>query len=83
MHHIKPIITAQNDKQRSGKGFSPSELKEAGLTKIDARKMRIPVDWRRKTSHNENVASLKSHAKKPSTKQKSGTSSSKEKKPKS
>jgi ribosomal protein L13E len=64
MHHFKPMITAQSGKRRLGKGFSPDELKEAGLTIADARKMRIPVDWKRKSSHEDNVASLKSHAEK-------------------
>ena len=32
MHHIKPMITAQSGKRRQGKGFSPNEIKEAGLT---------------------------------------------------
>ena len=38
MHHIKPIITKQNGKQRQGKGFSPDELKEAGVNKQEAQK---------------------------------------------
>jgi ribosomal protein L13E len=82
MHHVKPVVTAQGGKQRPGKGFSPDELKEAGLNKIDARKMKIPVDWRRKTSHEDNVASLKSHANKAKAKKPKAASATKEKKPK-
>lgn len=61
MHHIKPAITAQSGKERAGRGFSPDELKEAGLTNADARTLKIPVDRKRKTSHEENIEALKSH----------------------
>jgi len=61
MHHIKPIITAQSGKERQGKGFSPDEIKQAGLTATDAKKLGIPVDWKRKPSHEENIACLKAH----------------------
>jgi ribosomal protein L13E len=74
MHHVKAAITSQSGKQRPGKGFSPDELSEAGVSVMDARKMQIPVDWKRRSSHEENIASLKSHnekakaAAKPKTK---------------
>ena len=64
MHHVKAVITAQSGKQRPGKGFSPDELNEAGVSVTEARKMKIPVDWKRRSSHEENIASLKSHAEK-------------------
>lgn len=62
MHHIIPIITAQSGKEREGKGFSPDELKEAGLTAADARKLGIRIDRKRKTAHEENINTLKAHA---------------------
>jgi large subunit ribosomal protein L13e len=62
MHHIKPIITAQTGKRRLGKGFSPDEVREAGLDAGSARKLGIPIDWKRKSSHEENIESLKAHA---------------------
>ena len=65
MHHIKPLITSQRGKQKQGKGFSPNELKAAGSSKQQARQAGLPVDMRRKTSHDENVAAIKAHAKKP------------------
>jgi ribosomal protein L13E len=69
MHHIKPIITAQGGKPRQGKGFSPDELKEAGMNAGDARRLKIPVDRKRHSMHDENVATLKSHfEKKPAAK---------------
>jgi ribosomal protein L13E len=61
MHHIKPIITLGNGKQREGKGFSPDEIKEAGLNAGDARRLCLPVDRKRKTCHDENIANIKSH----------------------
>lgn len=44
---------------RRGRGFSLNELKEAGLTLHDAKMFEIPVDKRRKSSHLENVETLK------------------------
>ena len=61
MHHVKPTILKQDGKQRSGRGFSPDEIEKAGLTQTEARKMQLPVDKRRKTSHEQNVETMKSH----------------------
>ncbi len=65
MHHIKATIIKPNGKTKQSRGFSPNELKEAGLTKQDAKKIGIPLDIKRKTTHEENVATLKAH--KPKT----------------
>jgi large subunit ribosomal protein L13e len=62
MHHIKPVILKADGKKRSGKGFSPEELKKAGLNLGDARRMQIPADFRRRTVHDENVEALKAFA---------------------
>jgi ribosomal protein L13E len=62
MHHIKAIITKHGGKTKPSKGFSPSELKEAGLTMQDAKQIGIPMDIKRKSRHDENVATLKAHA---------------------
>lgn len=61
MHHIKPIIVKQNGKLKRGRGFSPNEIKEAGISKQQAQQMGLPLDMRRKTSHEQNVASIKEH----------------------
>jgi ribosomal protein L13E len=83
MHHVKAIITAQIGKVRPGKGFSPDELSEAGIAVVDARKMKIPVDWKRRSSHEENIKSLKSHAEKAKAEAKPKAKvAPKEKKPK-
>ncbi len=65
MHHIKPIVSKRNGKQKAGQGFSPNELKEAGISKQQAQKMKIRIDMRRKTTHQENVDTIKAHAPKP------------------
>ena len=67
MHHINPVITKQNGKQRPGRGFSPDEIKEAGLNAADAKKIGFRIDRKRKTSHEENVNTLKAHAEKNKT----------------
>ncbi len=82
MHHIKAAITAQSGKPRAGKGFSPDELKEAGLNAGDARALKIPVDRKRKTSHEKNIEALKSHYEKAQTAKPKIATAPKEKKPK-
>jgi ribosomal protein L13E len=83
MHHIKAVITAQSGKSRSGKGFSPDELKEAGLNAGDARALKIPVDRKRRTSHEENITALKGYFEKAqAAKPKAAVAAPKEKKPK-
>ena len=44
---------------RKGRGFSREELKKAGLTLADARKLKVLVDTLRNSIHNSNVAELK------------------------
>lgn len=43
---------------RRGKGFSPCELSKAGLSLGDARRLKIPVDPRRRSCHEWNVKLL-------------------------
>jgi ribosomal protein L13E len=64
MHHIKPVILKPNGKQKPGRGFSPDELAKAGVNRLQARQMGLPVDYRRRTAHDDNIASLKAHAEK-------------------
>ncbi|MBS7647141.1 MAG: ribosomal protein L13e [Candidatus Bathyarchaeia archaeon] len=59
MHIVRPLVFKKNGKQRTGKGFSLGELKEAGLNKKQALMLRIPVDSRRRTVHTENIENLK------------------------
>jgi ribosomal protein L13E len=64
MHHIKPTVERQNGKMKPGQGFSPTELSKAGLNKLQAKQMGLPIDWRRKTARDENVENIKAHAEK-------------------
>ena len=63
----KPIVKRQIrgvEFIRNGRGFSKSELKEAGIDNIDIAKNKgIPVDLLRKTTIVENVEQLKPIAK--------------------
>jgi large subunit ribosomal protein L13e len=44
---------------RAGKGFSLRELAEAGITYLEAVKLGIPVDKRRRSVHDWNIKILK------------------------
>ena len=68
MHHIKPTVTKRSGKQSVGKGFSPNELKEADVTNQQARQIGLPVDFKRKSTHKENVNCIKVHAKEAKSK---------------
>jgi ribosomal protein L13E len=63
MSQIKATIQGKRGKQRSGKGFSKDELKQANLTQKDALRQKIPIDPKRKTTHEENVQTLKTYLK--------------------
>ena len=58
VRYITPIVES-GDRVREGKGFSLAELKEVELTAGNAKKMGIPVDTKRGTSHEENIETLK------------------------
>lgn len=62
MRSVKPEILKPDGKKRSGRGFSISELKKAGLEAAEAARLGIPVDMRRTTAHDENVDSVKAFA---------------------
>ena len=56
----KPIVHAPRRRLvRVGRGFSRKEVSEAGLTLLEARKLGIYIDVRRKSSWPENVEVLK------------------------
>jgi len=64
MHHIKPKILKPDGKQRSGRGFSRDEVGKAGLSAVEAARLGLPVDFRRKTVHDENVEAVKAYVEK-------------------
>ncbi|MER3601420.1 MAG: 50S ribosomal protein L13e [Nitrososphaerota archaeon] len=53
---LKPRYPGQ---RREGRGFSLAELRLAGLTLKQARKLGLRLDPRRRTAHEENVKELK------------------------
>jgi ribosomal protein L13E len=55
----RPKVLRSDGKRTQGKGFSREELKRAGLSLTQAVKYHIPVDPRRRTTHEENVVALK------------------------
>jgi ribosomal protein L13E len=67
---MEPKILKPGGRQRIGRGFSPEELRKAGLNKIEAVRLGIPADLRRKTVHDENVEALKACVEKKKAKAK-------------
>jgi len=59
MTAARPKVLLRKGKKRSGRGFSPEELKKAGSDMREAVRLGIPVDPRRKTAHEENVEAAK------------------------
>ncbi len=55
---IFPLVRDARGDWRTGKGFSPSELREAGLSLADASRLHIRFDKRRRNTHPVNVVSL-------------------------
>ena len=68
MRQIKVVITKHNKKQNIGKGFSPTELEKAGVNKQQAKQIGLPVDVKRKSAHDQNVATIKECAEKAKAK---------------
>jgi ribosomal protein L13E len=62
---MKSIATVykKDGKPKDGRGFSKDELRKAELDLKKALKLKIPVDSRRRTSHEENVKALKTRLK--------------------
>ena len=53
-----PLVRDSRGNWRPGKGFSRSELREAGLTLAGAARLQIRLDKRRRNAHPVNVAAL-------------------------
>jgi large subunit ribosomal protein L13e len=53
-----PIVISKG-KKRKGRGFSLEELKLAGISLNEAKKLKIYIDKRRKSVYEENVEFLK------------------------
>jgi hypothetical protein len=55
-----PRVMSTGGGWRTGKGFTSSELQDAGLTVKEAADRSIPIDRRRRTSHRANVETIRS-----------------------
>ena len=55
---LLPLVKNSRGDWRPGKGFSRSELREAGLSPAGAARLRIQIDKRRRNAHPINVAAL-------------------------
>jgi large subunit ribosomal protein L13e len=57
---ISPMVF-RPETVREGRGFSLAEVQAAGLNASEAKTLGIPVDLRRKSTHEENVEILKEY----------------------
>jgi large subunit ribosomal protein L13e len=55
----RPKVSQKRGRRSLGRGYSPGELKKAGLSLSEAVKLHVAVDPRRKTAHEENVEAVK------------------------
>ena len=72
MTTTRPRVLKNDGKQRFGRGFSREELKKAESNLKEALRFGLPVDAKRKTAHEENIAAIKAflQEKKPASKPK-------------
>jgi len=59
-YFISPMVF-RTETVREGRGFSLAEIQAAGLNAGEAQILGIPVDLRRKSTHEENVEILKEY----------------------
>ena len=57
------IVRKKDGRPKEGRGFSLEELRKAELHFKKALKLKIPVDTRRRSLHEENIEVLKEHLK--------------------
>jgi ribosomal protein L13E len=55
----KPIVFKRQRKRTYGRGFSSGELKKAESNLVEALKLHIAIDTKRRTAHDNNVETLK------------------------
>ena len=59
----RPSVRKKMFGTRNGRGLSRGELKKAGLTFKQALQLGLPIDARRRTTHDGNVELAKKHLK--------------------
>jgi len=65
------IVHKKRGANRTGRGFSRKELEKAGVSPTEALRIGLPIDMRRRTSHEENVKLAKHHLKRTPRKRQS------------
>ena len=60
---VDAVVLKKDGKPRKGRGFSKEELRKVALDYAKASRLKIPVDLRRTTLHEENVEKLKDYLK--------------------
>jgi ribosomal protein L13E len=60
---IRPIVQKKKGRTREGKGFSRDELKEVKIDSKQALRLKIPIDLKRRTKHEDNVKTLRHYLK--------------------
>jgi ribosomal protein L13E len=63
MVQVRAKVLKRGRKQRPGRGFSREETKKAGSSPAEALRLGVPVDFKRRTAHEENVEALKTFLK--------------------
>jgi len=61
---VQAVVEKRGGETRRGDGFSRGELREVGIDFQTALRLRIPIDKRRKTKHEENVKTLRQQLRK-------------------
>jgi ribosomal protein L13E len=69
---MQPEVVHQG-KARKARGYSLEELKNAKMDIRVAKRMKVPVDRRRKTAYEENITQLTTMLEKERSKKKKGT----------
>ncbi|MCK4933151.1 ribosomal protein L13e [Candidatus Bathyarchaeota archaeon] len=57
------VVLKKKMRSRRGRGFSRKELKKVGISQKQALQLRLPIDLRRRSVHEENVKLLKQQLK--------------------
>jgi len=58
------IVKSSDGHRRKGRGFSLAEIMQVGIDVRTARRLKIPIDKRRKTMYVENIQRLREFLKK-------------------
>jgi ribosomal protein L13E len=63
MVQVRAKVFKKGRKQRPGRGFSREEIEKASSSPAEALRLGVPVDFKRRSAHEENVETLKTFLK--------------------